>query len=89
VVSIGIMMVGLLAVLGAIVYKAYGTSSNIIATQGTFAIPAGMTVIDQSLDGDRIALRLRGTDGIETIILFSLVDGSLTGQWPIVTDMKN
>jgi hypothetical protein len=88
VVSIGIMMVGLLAVLGAIVYKAYGTSSNIIATQGTFAIPAGMSVIDQSLDGDRIALRLRSADGIETIMLFSLVDGSVSGRWPIISDIK-
>jgi hypothetical protein len=89
VVSIGIMMVGLLAVLGAIVYKAYGTSASIAATEGTLAIPAGMSVIDQSLDGDRIALRLKSADGAETIMLFSLIDGSVAGQWPIVTDMKN
>jgi hypothetical protein len=89
VVSIGIMMVGLLAVLGAIVYKAYGTPSNSTALNGTFAIPAGMGVIDQSLDGDRIALRLRSADGAETIMLFSLIDGSVTGTWPLVPDLKN
>jgi hypothetical protein len=89
VVSIGIMMVGLLAVLGAIVYKAYGTTASSTALNGTLAIPAGMTVIDQSLDGDRIALRLKSADGTDTIMLFSLVDGSVAGKWPIVTDLKN
>jgi hypothetical protein len=89
VVSIGIMMVGLLAVLGAIVYKAYGTPSGSTALNGTLAIPAGMNVIDQSLDGDRIALRLRGADGAETIMLFSLADGSVSGMWPLVQDLKN
>ena len=89
VVSIGIMMVGLLAVLGAIVYKAYGTGPAAVASQGTLAIPAGMVVVDQSLDGDRIALRLRGADGIETIILFSLSTGAVTGMWPIVAGVKN
>ena len=89
VVSIGIMMVGLLAVLGAIVYKAYGTGSAVVASQGTLAIPAGMIVVDQSLDGDCIALRLRGPDGAETIMLFSLSNGAVTGTWPIASNMKN
>jgi hypothetical protein len=88
VVSVGIMMVGLLAVLGAIVYKASGPSQIAIAN-GTLAIPAGMTVIDQSLDGDRIALRLKSADGAETIMLYSLVNGIATGTWPIVPDVKN
>jgi hypothetical protein len=89
VVSIGIMMVGLLAVLGAIVYKAYGIPSSTIALQGTFAIPAGMSVVDQSLDGDRIALRLKSADGTEAIMLFSLTDGRVIGNWPIATEIKN
>ena len=89
VVSIGIMMIGLLAVLGAIVYKAYGLPSSSAALNGTLAIPTGMSVIDQSLDGDRLSLRLRSADGSETIMLFSLNDGSVTGQWPIITDLKN
>jgi hypothetical protein len=88
VVSIGIMMVGLLAVLGAIVYKTTGRA-EISATGGTFVIPQGATVIDQSLDGDRIALRVRDNNGSQTIMLFSLQDGRLTGQWPIVANMKN
>jgi hypothetical protein len=88
VVSVGIMMVGLLAVLGAIVYKASGPS-QIAMANGTLAIPAGMTVIDQSLDGERIALRLKSADGTETIMLYSLVNGIATGTWPIVPDVKN
>jgi hypothetical protein len=88
VVSVGIMMVGLLAVLGAIVYKA-SVPSQMAISNGTIAIPAGMTVIDHSLDGDRIALRLKSADGTETIMLFSLLNGSVTGTWPIVADVKN
>ena len=88
VVSIGIMMVGLLAVLGAIVYKAYVTKT-VSATNGTLIIPDGMSVVDQSLNGDQIALRLRGADGSETIMLFSLVDGTKNGTWLIVPEAKN
>ena len=88
VVSIGIMMVGLFAVLGAVVYKASGTS-QITVSNGTIAIPSGMTVVDQSLDGERIALRLKSADGSETILVFSLIDGRLSGTWPIVSDLKN
>jgi hypothetical protein len=87
-VSIGIMMVGLFAVLGAIVYKTYSGTSRIAATDGTIAIPAGMKVLDQSLDGDRLALRLQGADGAQIIMLFSLMDGSPAGQWAIVPDIK-
>lgn len=87
-VSIGIMMVGLFAVLGAIVYKTYGGTSRNAALEGTIAIPAGMKVLDQSLDGDRLALRLQGADGAQIIMLFSLMDGSPAGQWAIVPDIK-
>ena len=88
-VAIGIMMVGLFAVLGAIVYKAYGTPTRNPSLNGTIQIPAGMSVIDHSIDGDRIALRMKSADGTETIMLFSLTDGSASGTWPIVTDLKN
>ena len=88
VVSIGIMMVGLLAVLGAIVYKTTGRTA-VSVTNGTFAVPAGMVVVDQSLDGDRMALRLRSADGTETIMLFSMLDGSAKGTWAVVPNMKN
>ena len=87
VVSIGIMMIGLLAVLGAIVYKASGPSQNAV-TNGTFAIPAGMTVIDQSLDGDRIALRIKSADGAQTILIFSTVNGGVISSFPIASDIK-
>ena len=88
VVSVGIMMIGLLAVLGAIVYKA-SIPSQVEVANGTLAIPAGMVVVDQSLDGERIALRLKSADGTETIMLFSIVNGSVLGTLPIVPDVKN
>ena len=89
VVSIGIMMIGLLAVLGAIVYKAYGTTAPSLAGNGSLVIPAGMSVVDHSIDGDRIALRLRAADGSETITLYSISDGSIVGTLQIVPNMKN
>lgn len=88
VVSIGIMMIGLLAVLGAIVYKTSGGSQK-TANSGTLIVPQGLNVVDQSLDGNTMALRLRGSDGRETIMLFSLDDGRVLSQWPIVPNMTN
>jgi hypothetical protein len=79
-VSIGIMMIGLLAVLGAIVYKMSGPSGAAVA-DGSLSVPAGMTVVDQSLDGDRLALRLRKADGSEVIAIYALSDGRRIGRF--------
>jgi hypothetical protein len=82
VVSIGIMLVGVLAVLAAVVYKIRPGSGDALA-EGILAIPAGATVVDQSVAEGLIALRIRLADGSEQILTYSVSDGRRTGQWRI------
>jgi hypothetical protein len=81
-VSIGIMLVGVFAVLGAVVYK-IRTGDGAPVANGTLAVPTGSTVVDHSIAEGLIALRVRGADGTERILLYSTVDGRRTGEWRI------
>ena len=74
--SIGIMFVGVMAVLAAVVYKL--STSTDVKPGATLALelPAGAEIADMALDGDRALLRLR-TDAGEELRLISLADGSL------------
>jgi hypothetical protein len=84
VVSIGIMMIGLMAVLGAVVYKIGNPSpgpqvleagSPVPVEPGTEAsidLPQGAEVISSSLDGDNVMLQLRLADGKRQLVVHSL-----------------
>lgn len=83
-VSIGIMMIGLMAVLGAVVYKIGNTPSDGSAeavnsgvpvepgTEGTVDLPQGAEVISAALDGDNVMLQLRLADGGRQLVIHSL-----------------
>lgn len=77
-VSGGIMMVGLMTVLIAIVYKI--NTSNISvprqATSGTINIPKGSQVLSTATAGDKIMVTLEMPDGKRLIRLYEL-DGTL------------
>ena len=79
-VSIGIMMIGLLAVLGAIVYKMSGPSRPAATDVTRIALPAGYHIVDQSMADGRILLRLRSTSGEEMLSIYSVDDFSLLGR---------
>jgi hypothetical protein len=81
-VSIGIMMVGLMAVLGAIVYK-IGKSPDTVAAQGggapiepgtagTIRLPQGAEIVSTSLDGDNVLLQLQLSGGGRELVIHSL-----------------
>lgn len=84
VVSIGIMMVGLMAVLGAVVYKIGNPSPRLDAsgggslapvdpgTEGSIDLPQGAEVSSSSLDGDNVMLQLRLADGKRQLVVYSL-----------------
>ena len=44
-------------------------------TEAAFAIPDGAEVLDTALDGDRMALRLRLSDGTTAIHVFDVATG--------------
>jgi hypothetical protein len=83
-VSIGIMMVGLMAVLGAVVYKIgntgpQGSTQDANAgvpvepgTEGTIDLPDGAQLLSASLDGDNVMLQLRLAGGAQQIVIHSL-----------------
>jgi hypothetical protein len=81
-VSIGIMLVGVFAVLGAVVYK-IRAGDGAAAANGTLAVPAGSAVIDQSVGDGVISLRVREGDGTERILVFSTTDGRRLADWRI------
>lgn len=98
VVSIGIMMAGLMAVLFAIVYKTSGggTTEETVpavafpvdgpAVAGNIALPAGARIIAHSLSGTRIALRVALTGGAERIYLYDLAAGRVIGTYDITSE---
>lgn len=82
-VSIGIMMVGLMAVLGAIVYKIGGTPAP-VASGGTLALdlPAGKAIGAMALDGDRALLHV-GEGAGEELVLIDLATGKVLSRYAV------
>ena len=85
-VSIGVMMIGLMAVLAAVVYKSVGSggSGPVAGSQLTIALPAGAEVLETSLDGDRLLVRANTAEGLR-LFLVSLASGTVVASYRIET----
>ena len=83
-VSIGIMFIGVMAVLGAIVYRlandpAEGDPSQIASRE--ISLPAGFTVEDVALDGSRVLFYgADGDDGARRALIFDTASGTLAAD---------
>jgi len=84
------MMLGLIAVFGAIVYKlnegGAGRASRLSAAspiEGRVAIPAGHRIVATALDGDRALLTLAGPDGATSLLLVDLATGAVVGRYTV------
>ena len=85
-VSGGIMMLGLIAVFAAIVYKVSesgraaepsgGGLSAEAPAQGRIAVPAGYRLTDTALDGERALLTFAGPDGSSMLLVVDLATGA-------------
>jgi len=91
-VSGGIMMLGLIAVFAAIVYKvgaggrpASGFSAAAPA-EGVIAVPAGYRLAGTTLDGERALLTLEGPDGATTLLLVDLRSGAVLARHALVEE---
>lgn len=83
-VSIGVMMVGVMAVLGAIVYKINAggrevamreTGSTPLALEtleGRIELPDRAQIVSASLDAGRVLLQLKMPDGASSLLVYSL-----------------
>ncbi len=90
-VSGGIMMLGLIAVFAAIVYKVgqaapagdgrLGARSPV---EAAITVPAGHRLVRAELDGERTLLTLESPDGSISLFLVDLASGAVLGRYPIV-----
>src|SRR6185295_3000030 len=73
-VSGGIMMLGLIAVFAAIVYKVTvrgeraGRHSAAFPVEGNIAVPPGYKIVSAALDGDRALLTLADPNGSTSLL---------------------
>jgi len=86
VISIGIMMVGLMAVLGAIVYKIGGSGEQATrppVDQTELDLPEGARVLSASLDGERMLIDVQRTDGTREFIVVDLNTGEVLNRFVV------
>lgn len=84
IVSGGIMMLGLMAVLAAIVYKITSSgeqSAARIVKEAMITLPAGSTIIDTALDRDRVMLTVEA-DGKTQVLVFG-PDGEVRARYGV------
>ncbi|MFN0264586.1 hypothetical protein ACKTEK_11980 [Tepidamorphus sp. 3E244] len=84
--SIGVMVLGLLAVMFAILYRIGAFGGPETASVDAIAeIPAGAQVVSSSASDDVLTVTVRMSDGAQEIRLFSLPDGEPTGRIRLVS----
>lgn len=95
----GIMMLGLIAVFSAIVYKlSEGGEGSDAATapaatpseaagdvpvEATIPVPPGSRILSSDLDGGRALLRVEALDGAQSLVLVDLASGAILGRYVI------
>ena len=85
IVSGGIMMIGLMTVLVAIVYRINQSGERYAAnavTEATITLPTGSVIEQTALDGDRMMLTLRLADGSREIHLIK-ADGTVAARYQL------
>ena len=99
-ISIGIMFIGLMAVLGAIVYKftqnddaapagglVAGSSMAVPSdapVEAVAALPAGFVVESVALDGARIGFFGRAADGSSRFLIHDMTTGRIVGDIAVI-----
>jgi hypothetical protein len=85
----GIMMLGLIAVFAAIVYKVRASGEGAVALSASspvaanIAIPQGYRIVATALDGNHALLTLAGPDGSTSLLLVDLGSGRPLGRYSI------
>ena len=94
-ISIGIMMVGLMAVLATIVYKITSrqsanespfaspdgrTESPPSGLEGRIRLPEGAQILSSDLDGANILIRLKLATGTEQLLIYSLSEDRIIAK---------
>lgn len=83
VVSIGIMGIGLFAVLGAIVYKlgsGFGTASGDGILESVIELPEGSSITQSHVTQNRLVLEVAGPDGQREFVIIDLEEGHILSR---------
>jgi len=89
IVSGGIMMLGLIAVFGAIVYKVKASGEGAVRfsvsspVEANIAVPPGYRIVATALDGNRALLTLAAPDGSTSLLLVDLGTGAAVGHYTV------
>ena len=83
VVSIGIMLVGLMAVLGAVVYRASGGGASQTVANAVIDLPEGFDVRDTAVSAERILFFGQLPGNGERLLVFDLRTGRLIAEHSI------
>lgn len=86
-ISGGIMMIGLMAVLLAIVYKVTQGSQAIpvVPAEAELKLPADARIVSAASDGDRLTVTIRLPDGTNEIRIYA-ADASLRTRYTVVDE---
>jgi len=91
-ISVAIMMVGLMAVIGAIFYKIYGSDEENIAqtpaveqkadggSNGNIDLPAGSKIVKAELSGGQILLTIEKREGGIAIWVYDMAGNQVTAR---------
>ena len=81
IVSSGIMIVGLLAVFFAIVYKVNEPFNELTTKQGTITLPENSRILDTSLYGNNIVFTIQDQQGRHSVLVYE--NGELKQKYSI------
>ena len=79
-VSIGIMFVGIFAVLAAIVWQ-MGEATRPALTEAELTLPDGFSVTETDLAADALMLRGTDADGAMMLLVFDRATGAMTARY--------
>ena len=84
-VSVGIMLVGGMAVLAAVVYRVNEPREAALAEGASvpFALPLGARIAETSLDGDAVMVRVETDGGDGEVLVFDRATGSILSRHPL------
>jgi len=88
-INLGLLLIALMAVVGAIVYRSGTPSAEApdgSPMAGIVRLPAGARIVSQSLSGDRIAFEVESGDGSRAIILYDMPGDRIVGRFEIAAE---
>lgn len=94
-INLGLLFLALMAVVGALVYKARTSqpSEPVVASDiqipaggqisGEIVLPVGSKVMSQALSGNRLSIDAELADGSRTIFLYDITERRVIGQFAV------